>query len=239
MIRTALSVVCSCLAVGLFAVDSKATFIQSDPNGMAFQAKDASASSGFYEVLNTGTEINSVVYTPPATGFGGSVMWVAGQQVGTGAEVDTDLTNGVQSYAEYSVQFSSTGTYRVWWAGQRTSETQQLGEGSTVGGNDSIWIGGLNANHNSTSGFTSHTIVGGGISYRDTGVLWVIDGSNVNTPLTFTLGLREDGPIYDRIAFTLEGSGTTPGSLTVIPEPISAALLLIGAIAGVGIWRRR
>jgi hypothetical protein len=227
-----------CLVAMLLAGVSSAALIQTDPNGLAFHSRATTATSGFYELQNTGTEINSVVYTPPNPGFAGSIMWVAGPTVGTQPEIDTDLTNGVQSYAEYTVNFTSQGTYRVHWAGQRTGTPQIVAEGGATGDNDSIWIGPVNQDHNGTANWVSLSIASGGISYRSTTQLWVIDGTNVNQDLTFTVGLREDGPVYDRIAFVLEGSGVAPTTIEVIPEP-SSIVLAIAAVGLVGFALRR
>jgi hypothetical protein len=221
------------LAISVSAAGvSSGALIQTDPNGLAFHARLTTASNGYYELQNDGTtEIGSVIYSPPNPGFAGSVLWAAGAQVGVDVvDNDTVTTDGVTFYAEYTVQFNTEGTYRVWWAGQRTAGVG-TGEGGTTGNNDSIWIGGTNVNHLSTAGWTSHTVAGGGISYRDTAVDWVIDALNVNTDLTFTVGLREDGPVFDRIAFVRTGSGVTAASLEVVPEPSSIVL----AIAAVGL----
>jgi hypothetical protein len=218
---------------------SSGALMQTDSNGLAFHARLTTASNGYYELLNDGTtQIGGVTYSPPNPGFDGSVLWAAGAQVGVDlVDNDTDTTNGVTFYAEYTVQFNTEGTYRVWWAGQRTSGVG-TGEGGSTGNNDSIFIGGTNVNHLSTAGWTAHTVAGGGISYRDTAVDWVIDALNVNTDLTFTVGLREDGPVFDRIAFVRAGSGVTAASLEVVPEP-SSVVLAIAAIGLVGIGLRR
>lgn len=233
-----LSFVAMSLAVLSLGTVSHAALIQTDPNGLAIHARAATALNGVYELQNVGTEINSVLYTPPNPGFAGSLMWAAGANVGADLDNDTVTTDGVTSYAEYTVQFNTEGTYRVWWAGQRTATPQSVGEGATAGNNDSIWIGGTNVNHLSTTGWTSHTVASGGISYRDTTVDWVIDALNVNTELTFTYGIREDGPVFDRIAFVRAGSGVTAGSLEVVPEP-SSFVLAIAAVGMVGIGLRR
>ncbi len=219
------------------------------PNGLAFHSSLTTATSGFYELLNTGTDISGTIYAPPNPGFNGSIMWIAGQTVGTdgaiaGGDNDTDLTDGVKSYAEYRVRLTSQGTYRVFWSGQRTATPQIVAEGTAAGNNDSVWIGGLNQDHAATTGWTQLNIAAGGISYRSTGALWIIDGSNVNTDLTLTIGIREDGPVYDRLALVLEGSGVDPNTLTTIPEPSSGVVLGVAAMTivaacGVRCLRRR
>ncbi|MCC7086817.1 MAG: hypothetical protein IT427_17605 [Pirellulales bacterium] len=60
--------------------------------------------------------------------------------------------------------------------------------------------------------------------------LWVINCISVSTDLTFTLGLREDGPIDVRVAFVLEGPGVSPTDIEVVLERSSVAL----AITAVG-----
>jgi hypothetical protein len=226
------------LTFSLFTGTSSAStlLVQSDPNGLAFSSSFTSAVSGFYELLNTGTDIDGTIYSPPNPGFYGRVLWVAGQTVGVdgaiaGGDNDTDLTDGVKSYAEYTVRFTAEGAYRVFWSGQRTAAPQDVAEGTTAGNNDSLWIGGLNQDHTATAGWTQLTIGAGAVSYRSTGALWVINGANVNTDLTFTVGIREDGPIYDRIAFVKEDTGVAPDDLVTIPEPSG----LVQGIAAAGL----
>lgn len=242
MIRTNQLGLLACLAALFLTGASHASTIltQSDPNGLAFHGRVTTANSGVLQILNfPGTNIGGVDYYSPNDGYFGSTMWISGQLVGTGGEVDTDLSDGLESYAEYTVNFSSEGTYRVYWSGQRTGDPQPPAEGSTTGGNNSLWIGGTDQDHTATSGWTSHGVASGSIFYRDTGVLWTIDNTNVNQDLTFTLGLREDGPVYDRIAFVLEGSGAGPDDLAVIvPEP-SCCILVFAAAAGLLVSRRR
>lgn len=240
MIRYVL-LVAGLLAITFSAAESSAALIQTDPNGLAFHGRLTTATSGVYEIQNTGTEIEGNVYEPPNPGYQGSVMWIAGQLVGTGNEVDAnaaELADGLQTYAEYTVRFTSEGTYRVHWSGQRTGDPQVVAEGSSVGGNDSVWIGPLDQDHTATTGWTNLVLGSGSISYRDSGVDWVIDGSNVNQDLTFTVGLREDGPIYDRLAFVLAGSGIGPNDLFVIPEPTSIVLMGFAAV-GICCFRSR
>jgi hypothetical protein len=230
-----------CLVVTSMASVSSAALIQTDPNGLAIHARAATATNGYYELQNDGsTLLGGVSYPPPNPGFAGSVLWAGGAQVGVDlVDNDTVTTDGLTFYAEYSVQFNTEGTYRVWWAGQRTGTPQITAEGGSTGNNDSVWIGGTNNTHLSTAGWTSHTIASGGISYRDTGVDWVIDGTNVNMDLTFTTGIREDGPVFDRIAFVRAGTGATPGSIEVIPEPSSFVLGIVAVgLAGIALRRR-
>ena len=239
MIRTTF-VVASLLAISFSAALSSAALIQTDPNGLAFHGRLTTDAVGVYQVLNTGTEIEGNVYEPPNPGFQGSVMWIAGANVGMDVDIDTNLGDGLQTYAEYTVRFTSQGTYRVHWAGQRTGTPQIVAEGGTTDRNDSVWIGPVDQDHTGTAGWTQLNLAAGGISYRSSNALWVIDGSNVDQNLTFTLGLREDGPIYDKVAFVLEDSGALPGDIHVIPEPTSAALALV-ALGLAGMWglRRR
>lgn len=235
----------SALALVLLPGASSATtlLVQTDPNGLAFSSSFTSATSGFYEIWNTGTDVGGTIYAPPSPGFYGRVMWVAGQTVGTdgaiaGGDNDTDLTDGVKSYAEYLVRFSGEGTYRVFLSGQRTASPQIVAEGTAAGNNDSLWIGGLNQDHTATAGWSQLTLAAGGISYRSTTALWVIDGTNVDTDLTFAVGVREDGPVYDRIAFVREGSGAAPLDIATIPEP-SGLTLALAALGLAGVVRVR
>lgn len=228
----------------LVAAPAGAQHVQTDPNGMAFLSTLTSDTEGVYRVFNIGSTINGNVYTPPNPGYGSGLMWIAGPTIMDGvADIDTDLTDGVQSYAEYTVRFTSEGTYRVFWSGQRTGSPQQLAEGGAVSANDSLWIGGVDADHTATSGWTQLALAAGGISWRQSDALWVIDNTNVNQDLTLTIGLREDGPIYDRLAFVLEGSGITGAMIDasiplIIPEP--ATWLLGGsALMGIVALRRR
>jgi hypothetical protein len=218
---------------------SSAALIQTDPNGLAIHARATTASNGYYELKNDGTtQIGGVFYPPPNPGFAGSLLWAAGANVGVDLDNDTVSTDGLTYYAEYTVQFNTQGTYRVWWAGQRTGSPQVTAEGVGTGNNDSVWIGGTNNNHLSTAGWTFHTILSGGISYRDTLVDWVIDGTNVNMDLTFTTGIREDGPVFDRIAFVRAGTGVAPTTIEVVPEP-SSVVLALAAVGLVGFGLRR
>jgi hypothetical protein len=229
-----------CLVATSLAGVSSAALIQTDPNGLAFHSRATTATNGFYELQNDGTtQIGGVFYDPPNDGFAGSVLWAAGANPGVDLDNDTNSADGMTYYAEYTVQFNTTGTYRVWWAGQRTGTPQGPAEGASTGNNDSIWFGGLNQNHTATTSWVvMNPITSGGISYRDTTVDWLIDGSNVNTDLTFTVGIREDGPVFDRIAFVRAGSGATAGSIEVIPEP-SSIVLAFAAVGLVGFALRR
>lgn len=229
-----------CLVAMSVAGVSSAALIQTDPNGLAIHARATTASNGYYELQNDGsTQIGATFYPPPNPGFAGSLLWGAGAQVGVDlVDNDTVSTDGLTFYAEYTVQFNTQGTYRVWWAGQRTGTPQVTAEGGSTGNNDSVWIGTTNNNHLSTTGWTFNVIASGGISYRDTGVDWVIDGTNVNTDLTFTTGIREDGPVFDRIAFVRAGTGVAPTTIEVVPEP-SSIVLAIAAFGLVGIGMRR
>lgn len=226
------------------ATRANAELIQTDPNGMAFIGTLTSDTEGVYRIHNTGSVINGKNFVPPNPGYGVGVMWLAGPTVGGPEpypnEVDTDLTDGVQSYAEYVVRFTSEGTYRLFLSGQRTASPQDPAEGRVATDNDSLWVGRVDVDHTNTDPLNWHNFAfpSGGIAYRDTTVDWVIDGSNVNTDLTLTLGMREDGPIYDRIAFVLEGSGITGATIAnslplIVPEPATWALgaMALGAVA--------
>ncbi len=228
---------------------ASADLVQTDPNGLAFIASLTADTSGVYRIFNTGSVINGKSFVPPNPGFGSGVMWLAGPTVGGPEpypnEVDTDLTDGVQSYAEYIVRFTNEGTYRLFLSGQRTASPQDPAEGRPVADNDSLWVGRLDVDHTNTDPLNWHNfaLAAGGISYRDTTVDWVIDNSNVNTDLTLTLGMREDGPIFDRIAFVLDGSGITGATIAsslplIIPEPATWALGAT-ALGFVALLRRR
>jgi hypothetical protein len=229
------------LLCALLGTSANAQLTQTDPNGLAFLGSFTSEAVGVYRMFNTGSVFDGNLYRPPNPGFGSGVMWIGGPTVGgpdpKPNEVDTDLTDGLQSYAEYLVRFTNEGVYRVYVSGQRTASPQDPAEGRPVGDNDSMWVGALDNDHTATTGWHNFTFPAGGIFWRDTTVLWTIDNTNVNTDLTFTLGLREDGPIYDRIAFVLEGSGITATTIDssiplIVPEP---ATWLLGGTALMGI----
>jgi hypothetical protein len=234
------------------ATRAGAQLTQTDPNGLAFLASLTTDSSGLYEILNSGSVFDGALYVPPNPGYGGGVMWMAGPTAGGPApypnEEDTNFADGLQSYAEYTVRFTDEGMYRLFISGQRTGPPQGPAEGGMVLENDSFWVGRLDVDHTNTNAAKWHnfSIPGGAITYLDTTVDWLIDSTTVDTDLTLTIGMREDGPVFDRLAFVRSGSGITAATIATslpiierIPEPGTWAMgaIVLGGVVLLG--RRR
>ena len=219
--------------------------------GENFDTTDAS----HFEVITTDTDPD----VPDAASLDAG-LWVKGADRGTD---NSGARTAGQFVTTYEVTFNQAGTYRVYMNGVYGTQTEELdiGEGADPfpGGdrqfaNDSYFLlSNLDADASVAGNYTQQGANGpGALDYdRESSngfSAYTVSAAQIGTPLTFAVSEREDGLVFDRWVFVLQGSGVDtsdsglaalPNSPTTpIPEPASAGLAVAG-LAGLLLRRRR